>query len=251
MITFSERGRCFGSMLTVGLMLLITAVGKAEQPQPARGGSVKWARLRLGTAEQWDRHIVGDTFLLDFFRRNTSLDIDAAVYEAHADKLDELCRYPFLFIESLAPASTVERHNIGEYVRRGGFIFIDACEDSSVNPNVQAFLRDQVKILVAEFPGMLAAEIPAAHPVFSALFKMDAFPPTPRGGSFNPVTGAHFPLTELLLDGRSVGIISLGGLQCARAGHNGPLQGLASMRMTTNVYVYALLQNAPKVGKTQ
>jgi hypothetical protein len=207
----------------------------------ARGGRVKWARLRIGDATQWDRHIVGDTFFLEFLRRNTSLDIDDEVYEAHADRLEDLSRSPFLFVESLLQATPEERHNVAEYIRRGGFVFLDACEDSRVNPDAAAYLRGQLKLLSAELPDLLVAAIGKDHAVYGNVFKMDAFPPTPRAGSLNPVTGEHLPLTELFLHGRSVGIISVGGLQCARAGHNGPLQAIAAMRMTTNVYVYALM----------
>jgi hypothetical protein len=236
-----------GGLLLAVATLLFTGVAWGAEPENAghpADGKLKWARLRIGDATQWDRHIVGDTFLLDFMRRNTSLDVDQKVYAVHAADLEELCQFPFVFAESLIPATDVERHNFGEYIRRGGFFFIDACEDSSVNPNPDDFLRAQAKLLAREFPGMYIAELPPEHAVFTNVFKMTAFPPTPRGQSFDPVAGPHFPLHALILNGRTVGIISVGGLQCARAGHNGPLQGVASMRMTTNVFVFALLPGA-------
>lgn len=226
--------------LTSAAVLSTAVTFAAESPHPAthRGAPVAWARLRVGL--EWNRHAEGDPYMLSFFRNNMRVNIAPEVYSADPGDLDAMCRYPFLFAESVAALNPAQRANLAEYVRRGGFLCLDACEDHNVNPSVPAYLQAQVLVLRAALPELRFEVLPPSHEIFGNMFQMTAFPPTPRGGAFRPTDGNHLPMTALVLDGRIVGVISLGGMQCARTGHNGPLQGVACTQMMANIYVYAL-----------
>ena len=84
-----------------------------------RAEPVGWARLKTPT-EFWKRHIDGDSNLTRFIRANTSLDIDPVWYVADVERLDEMCKYPLLFAQSIVVVdSAAGKANLAEYVRRG------------------------------------------------------------------------------------------------------------------------------------
>ncbi len=216
-----------------------------------RGDRVGWARLKTPNP-QWRRHAGSDPILTNFFRDETTLNIDPVWYVADADKLDELVRYPLLFSQGVdAITGEIGRHNIAEYTRRGGFVLVDACHDSHVTPDFDEFLRQQIVFYGAALPEAQIVTLPPTHDVYRCHFQIpDGKPPhTYMSSVVDPLKAAH-GLYGVMIGSRMAGLLSVCGWQCgwdhvteypspSPAGTD-----VACMRMVVNIYIYAMMQGA-------
>jgi hypothetical protein len=215
------------------LPLLVRAQAPAPAPSPAavRSDKPEWARLRT-SAPGWDRHSNIDHEMLEFFRARTSISV-GKVWHAVEARIDTLNNFPFLFAESLVSLSPEERHTIGEYLRRGGFLLLDGCVNTEVNPDMARYSRDQLAVLQAELPELRVEDLPPRHEIFSIYFQLRQFPPTGSPGS-------RAPLRALVWENRVVGILSTSGLQCGRAGFGEYTARQGCTEMMANIYFYAI-----------
>jgi hypothetical protein len=127
-----------------------------------RGGKVEWARLH-NPGVYWNRHAEADPELLDFIRRNTTLNIDPVWRAASPKILPDLCNYPFLFTDRVENLPAADARNLAEYLRRGGFLFIDCCCNTGINPSPDAYLANQLKFLQAMLPEAHIEAMPDNH----------------------------------------------------------------------------------------
>lgn len=223
-------------LILVAVLLLLAGALPAAAPagDRLRGGTIEWARLHSEANPDWNRHADSDAVLINVLRRTTSLNVDLRWRAASASKLDELARYPFLYAANIAQLSAAEARNLGEYLRRGGFMLIDACINHSVNPDLTVFLRGQLAILSGQFPNLKVTVIEPRHEVFSSYFRLRKYPPFPRPEN-SP------PLHAVSVDGRTIAIISLNGFQCGWAGFGAGDQDVVDcVQMVTNIYIYAM-----------
>jgi Domain of unknown function (DUF4159) len=201
-------------------------------PPRLRGAKVEWARLRT-EGLYWNRHAADDAPMLKFMEDKVGFAPGRVWSAADARDLEQLCTYPFLFAESIAPLAPDERHNLGEYLKRGGFIFIDACINAAVNPDLGHFLADQTTVLRAELPDLQIRELTPQDGIYSDYFQVDRAPP-----SGDP--GYVAPLRALISGGRTVGILSISGIQCGIAGFGERTARLDCEEMAANIYIYAM-----------
>lgn len=218
-------------------LVLASPPSFAEPPSPNaeakfRGGKVEWARLVNGSP-YWNRHAEADMRVIWMMQKHTSLDMAPRWQRASARSIEEMSRFPFLYTDTLAFLKPDETANLAEYLRRGGFILIDACRNKTINPDIQLFLRHQVDQLAAQFPNLRVGRLTEEHEVFSIYFRMRVFPP------FRESDGQE-PLYALFDGGRIFGVISLNGWQCAWAGHHTWGHAMECMEMVTNIYIYAM-----------
>lgn len=216
-----------------------------------RGDRVGWARLKT-PSPQWRRHAGSDPILTNFFRDQTTLNIDSVWYVADADDLSQLCKYPFLFSQGVAAITgPLGRGNLAEYIRRGGFVLVDACHDSHVTPDFDQFLRDQINFYSAVLPEAKVVSLPTTHDVYRCHFQIpDGKPPhTFMGNVYDPQKARH-GLYGVMSGSRMVGIVGLCGWQCGwdHVTENGMTvpAGLdvSCMQMVVNIYIYAMMQGA-------
>jgi hypothetical protein len=222
------------------LVVLISVAGAIHAATRGDGslvGRVEWARLKTGSP-YWNRHSERDVQVLRLMRTETSLEISDTWHSASANSLEELSTHPFIFAESVAPLSDPEIENVTEYLRRGGFLLIDACVAVSINPDAQKFLDAQVKSLSRKLQGLRVEMLKPNHEVFSIYFKMTKSPPQTRSGT-NPgwANGSTEPLRGIYLGERMIGVISLSGFQCGFGQNPNPPEVI---RMVTNIYIYAM-----------
>jgi hypothetical protein len=210
-----------------------------------RGELVGWARLKT-PSEYWNRHSVSDPVLMRFLAQNTTLNIDPVWHVADVERLDQMCAYPLLFSQGVHMVqNTAARKNIAEYVRRGGFLLIDACNNVPVNGmSHDEFLQRQIAFLADVLPEARVAPLPSTHAIYRCFFPIPSgHPPhTYWGGSYDAHKARH-GVYAIQVGSRMVGLISLSGLQCgwdgvpATAGTD-----VACMKMLVNIYIYAVSQ---------
>ncbi len=222
--------------------LVATLHGAAPVTERFRGGKVEWARLNTGHPF-WDRHANGDASLLQLMRTYTSLDIAPNWSSARANSLSALCTFPFVFAADISVMPDAEARNLAEYVKRGGFLFIDCCINTSINPDPVAFYRAQLRLLTKHFPKLRVVDLPTTHEVYSLYFEMKDRPPVTRRPEAWSGT-SNFPLRALYVDERMVGMVSIAGLQCAwdqtLPGSGRGQEAVEAMKMAINIYVYAM-----------
>lgn len=233
-----NRRRFIGTCLTACLGTKLYSQTAGSGSQDFRGGKVEWARLR-NSGQYWNRHADSDPELLDFIRRNSSLNIDTTWRAASAKTLPDLCNYPFLFADRVANLDTTEERNLAEYLRRGGFLFIDCCCNTGINPSPDVYLDSHLKFLRGMLPNVHIDPIPDTHEIYSVFFKMQRRPPRAQPGNSWMDTRV-FPLHSIFLDKRLIGMLSMSGLQCAWAHVGSPANAQECLQMMTNAYIYAI-----------
>jgi hypothetical protein len=207
-----------------------------------RGGRVGWARLRTPDA-YWERHSEEDNRLSVFIRRETSLNMDPTWYSVSVDSLEELCRYPFIFANSLAAVRTTQaRSNLVEYFKRGGFVVVDACINKTINPDPAKFLDDNKAVFTALIPGCEIKPLSQEHEIYSCFFTMTVKPPHTYHDARYDKRWAQHGLYGVYVKGRIISIITLSGLQCGWSGVSAtrPNHAQECMEMMVNIYVYAM-----------
>jgi hypothetical protein len=237
----SLRGAVFA------LAVFIAGVGAAHAqggPDELRPEAVGWARLETPSL-YWRRHAEADPTLMEFLRDNTTLNIDPTWYVADVENLKQMCAYPLLFSQGIGMLNTdTSKSNLGEYLRRGGFLLIDSCINTDITPDPDQFYMDQVAMLHEIVPEAKIVPLPPTHDIYHCFFDFpDGQPPhTFMANVYNP-DWAKFGLSGIMIGNRMAGIISLSGLQCgwarmvAPAGHD-----VECMRMLVNIYILAMMQ---------
>ncbi|MBC8094656.1 MAG: DUF4159 domain-containing protein [Akkermansiaceae bacterium] len=224
------------SAFLVGTAILVGA----SQPKAAdqlRAERVVWARL-VTPNQDWVIHSDRDPGLAGFIRANTSLDIWKSQYSANPAHLDQLCLHPFIYAKDLRwVRDPAQLTNISEYLRRGGFMCVDACATEEVNPDMEAYLRDNTAIFKRMFPAAEIRKLSETHGVYTCFFKLsrtDIY--TPDMG--NQARRAGYGLYGVFVEGRMVAIISMYGLQCGWP--QTPMRTPGCMKFILNMYVYAM-----------
>ena len=241
----------FLHLMTVGGTALLAVEpwqGFANEAGPLRGERVGWARLKT-PSPHWRRHAGSDRTLTRFFHDQTTLNIEPVWYEADAEDLDALCAFPFLFSQDVAAvASQKGRDNFAEFVRRGGFLLVDACHDIRVTPDFDAFLQRQIDFYAAALPEAKIVPLPASHAIYTCFFQIpDGRPPHTFMSNVYDARKASHGLYGVMIGARMAGVISLCGWQCGwdhveYPSPSGIGTDVACMRMLVNVYIYAMLQ---------
>jgi hypothetical protein len=144
-----------------------------------------------------------------------------------------------LFAESIYPLSDAEAGKLAEYIRRGGFLLIDACIRVTVNPDWKNYLADQLQTLKRLFPEVRVEVLPAGHEIFANYFRLVKSPPQTHSMT-NPAwaNGSTEPLRGVFIGDRMIGVISLSGFQCGLV--NAGETATNAARMVSNIYVYAM-----------
>src|SRR5580658_4387340 len=157
-------------LLVASLALLLTPVAADPAGNPMAGGKVEWARLKTASAT-WDRHARSDPNLLYFIRTSTTLNIDPIWHVADVESLQQMCAYPFLFSEGIHHVTDEQGlDNMREYIKRGGFIFVDSCINTNINPDPDAFLAMQIATLQKIFPDARMERLPEDGEIFHNCF---------------------------------------------------------------------------------
>ena len=123
----------------------------------------------------------GMTDMLDFLERYTTMKVDKEIAVVTFKKVEEIEKYPLIFISSNGPInfSELECNNMAEYCKRGGFIFIDDCVYKERNSLFFHSFKDLVEKKI--FPGKKAKMLPFDHEIYHCHFDLPAGLPYVQG----------------------------------------------------------------------
>ena len=224
----------------LSFVLLAGAAAQAALPAERVGrGKFEWVRLQT-PSPYWNRHMRGDPGLLQFLRKETPLQVEPSWRTVSADDVDALCEYPFIYAHDIRDLRPLQARNLAEYIRRGGFVFIDFCVNSTINPSPAEFLELQYAILKPHLAGLRKNTLPPGHEIFSIYFKMVDFPPQTRPGDSRWTDGATNPMCGFYLDNRMVVLVGLSGFQCSWDGVGSRQNAAECMKMAANIHIYAM-----------
>lgn len=253
---FPESGRNMKQAIPACLALLLLAclgaltfapppVLAREDDLDNRAQRVGWARLKVpGPQNLWRRHAEADPILAQFLQAETTLNIDPTWYVADVEDLREMCVYPLLFAQSVAAIHTPSgKANLAEYLRRGGFLFIDQCCNRDFNPDDDQFLMDQQRLIKEILPESRIVVLPEDHEIYRNCFEIKGGPPHTYFENIYDPQRASRGLYGIMRGNSMVGIITLSGLQCGWAGMiSPPGHDVQCMKMAINIYIYAMTQ---------
>ena len=223
----------FGTL--AGLILGRRAAAQTAAP---RGGRVGWARL-VTPNRFWNVHQNQDAQLAEFIRGQTSLNIDPTCYPVQPTSLDQLSAFPFIFTNNIAPVTNpAQQANIQEYIRRGGFFYIDGCVNRGATPSFPAFFTNHVQFFAKLFPGSQLRALPENHEIFRSYFPITEVD-TRNGRGLRGHWGELEEALYGVFDGdRMISLVSLDHLQCGWP--NSPERIPYCMKEIANIYVYAM-----------
>jgi len=236
----------FLKTLLAGAMFLPGAAAFGDAMDKLRGDRVGWSRLKT-TSPAWNRHSNGDPKLTRFFRDQTTLNVDPVWYAADVENLEEMTKYPFLFSQGVHVVNDAPgRANAAEYIRRGGFLMVDACCNPTYTPDFDVFLQQHRGFFAAVLPESCFVLLPRTHEVYRCYFQIpNGHPPhTFMSNVYDAKKAAH-GLYGVMIGQRMAAMVSVSGLQCGWESPTPPPgHDAVCMRMMVNIYIYAMMQGA-------
>jgi hypothetical protein len=212
-----------------------------------QGPVCPWARLHHrcvnGDDDDWNVHPHGDLNLIEHITSHTTVNLDRNWNVARLDKLDEMTRYPFIFMHSeLPPDLTPEtRANLREYLLRGGFLFGEDCVNGKGRTGGRSRTDFFFQRMATEIPSILPEakfeKLPFDHPVFHCYFHIY--------GGLPHMQGIPHGLYGATLNGRLVALLSPSDTHCAWTGFFSEAKRQTGLQMGANIYLYAMTQPTP------
>ncbi len=214
--------------------------------QENRGPVSPWSRLKFpcrgGDMDDWNVHPHGDLNLIDNLRAQTSVNVEKRWNVADISDLNTMTPFPFLFMHAeLAPdLGATEHANLGEYLRRGGFLFAEDCVNGKLRSDgsKDEFFRRMAEVEFGRIlPEAKLEKLPYDHPVFHCFYHFN-------NGIVN-MQGKPHGLHGLMLDGRVVALLSPADNHCGWANGDvwfGHQKQQSALQMGINIYLYAMTQ---------
>ena len=133
-----------------------------------------FTRLTYASGD-WDVDIRMPSNVLNSLVEYTTLRIDP-VERMVALSDAKMLEAPFCYLagHKLVQFTPAERRNFEQYVRGGGFVFVDDCNHDIDGLFAKSFEAEMAKI----FGPKALAKIPNNHPIYSSFFKFDGPPNT-------------------------------------------------------------------------
>ena len=173
------------------MVLLFTAVLalccflQAQNPrQDSKNSAIKaaapfhWGRVKFGTEEKvgdvWDAHPWADAHFLTALEKYTNINVDKLWREVPLEDLDEMVKFPFLFItgEGWFNLSPLQKKNIKEYLERGGFLFGDDCVIGNTGDHFYISFRKEIE----QSFNTEMVKLPADHAIYHSLYDFNGLP---------------------------------------------------------------------------
>ena len=178
------------------LVFLAALAGPAVPDAPPKGSEFVFARVQFTEREYrmywleepWHHdYPFSDTFFLSMLHEATGVHVTPDSYKIVQLASPEIFKYPFLYISEpgFMELTTKEIANLGEYIRRGGFIMADDFRTAGYlrGPEELNILRYYLKRAV---PERELVRLDISHPIFNSFYKIDTLKMKPPYGDFTP-----------------------------------------------------------------
>jgi hypothetical protein len=186
----------------------------------------------------WDSAPLVPANVIDSIARYTSIDVEPTGVTVSLASRD-VFRHPMLYLTGHLPVrfTAVERANVTEFVRRGGFFFVDD-HNHDIDGAFHKTATEEIARTIAPL-----VEVPNDHPLYRAFFHFPDGPPTTshelNGWGDNLV---HKHLLGVVRDGRLVVLYSNKDYSSEWGYHpeNKRFLAVDNTKFAVNVVVYAL-----------
>jgi hypothetical protein len=135
----------------------------------------QWARVKFDTKrdiiDKWDIDLQFDLDFLRAVQEMTTLKVDIKVNTVSFENLDEVTKYPLVFIHGEGEPNFSEKEvkNMREYMLRGGFIFADDCVYQKKGDYFFKGMREVLETRV--FPEKKLELLPITHEIYHCHFE--------------------------------------------------------------------------------
>jgi hypothetical protein len=186
----------------------------------------------------WDSAPLVPANVIDSIARYTSIDV-APTGAIVALSSRDIFRHPLMYLTGHLPVrfTAAERANVSEFVRRGGFLFVDD-HNHDIDGAFHKTATEEIARSVAPL-----VEVPNDHPLYRAFFHFEEGPPTTshelNGWGDNLV---HKHLQGVMRDGRIAVLYSNKDYSSEWGYHPDNKRFLAvdNTKFAVNLVVYAL-----------
>ena len=128
-----------------------------------------------------------DEFFIGLVHELSGVRVRPDSYKIVELSSDEIFEYPFLYLSEpgFMVLNNKEIQNLGEYIRRGGFIFADDFRTAAYlgGPEELDVLRSYLK---RALPERELVRLDLTHPIFHSFFEIHTLKMTPPYGAFEP-----------------------------------------------------------------
>ena len=188
---------------------------------------------------EWDAGAACDDNVLAFLRNVTNIKIASRPWRDRVvgiDEFDKIRQSPFLFMtgEGDFKMTPEEAATLGEFFKRGGFLYGDDCVFENTTGRGDFFYKALMREIQKAMPGYTMQPVPPDHEIYRCFFEF----PTGRApfcqGTPNPDMG-------LFCKNRLVCFLTSGDVHCGWWLENfGPQKHEECLKMAVNIILYAL-----------
>jgi hypothetical protein len=215
-----------------------------QDPSLDKGAITQWGRLKFrcdNNDTNWHVHPQGDLNLISKINGEVTTNIGESWQVADVAKIDELSKFPMLFMHAESPPFLTEDElkNLREYLMRGGFLYAEDCVNGYSSHGMgqgqwDFFFRRMRETLADLIPGAEFKRLPLDHPIFHSYYDLTQGQPHMQGFEH----GGH----GLTYKGRLVAYLSPSDAHCGWTNEVwfGRQQSMKAVQMGTNVYLYAM-----------
>lgn len=216
------------------LILCCAASAFAQQSGDPKLNSVfKIVRLKYTGGGDWYNDPSAEINMMDYLKKNTTIDIDESKFYSVDISSDEIFDYPFILITGHGNInfSDSEVKRLRSYLEKGGFLYAD--DDYGMDVS---FRREMKKV----FPDQEMKELPFDHKIYNSHFSFpkglpkihehDGKPPQGFGYFINGRLCAYYTYETNISDGWAD----------PREHEDPPEKREEAFKMGTNIIVYAL-----------
>jgi hypothetical protein len=129
-----------------------------------------------------------DELFVGLIHELTGIRVSPKSYKIVPLESDEIFKYPFMYLSEpgFLALNDKEIKNLGEYIRRGGFIMADDFRQAGYlagGPDEIEVLRRYLKLAV---PERELVRLDLSHPIFHSFYDVDTLNMNPPYGNFTP-----------------------------------------------------------------
>ncbi len=144
-------------ILIIAVVFLVLCQGNNS---PAQNSKFKIARLKYSGGGDWYNDPSAEVNMMNFLKKNTTIDVDESKFYTADVASDELFDYPFVLLTGHGNIDFSENEikRLRKYIENGGFIYAD--DDYGMD---ESFRREMKKL----FPKEELKELPFNHKIYS------------------------------------------------------------------------------------